>query len=336
MSSTGPSGPTSSLSLSTRLLCYLGPPSALLLIGTTSPKAALLSPLSLVPTAVLCKKWKKRRNASPARHAEIEPLIWTFTLSGTLGLAAAAVVQMGICQAVGAVLLPCEDLRTEFWTEFGRATVSGLTEEQLLRRAELASSWQNWVFNGTLTYVAAGLVEEFLKYIPVMFARRRDAKKKQRRDRAYIDYVLASALGFSVVENIGFIYSACVGGQESWPKLLLTLMERVVVGQLGHLSVACLTALRATRRDYHGDSLGLWGVIGPAVLFHGTYNFALMSVSVMEGNVGWIHPNGLRNTALALGLVSGMIGLAVRKAKQEWRKVQKHEQDRLKDDESRK
>ncbi|KEY79850.1 integral membrane protein [Aspergillus fumigatus] len=243
---------------------------------------------------------------------------------------------MGICQAVGAVLLPCEDLRTEFWTEFGRATVSGLTKEQLLRRAELASSWQNWVFNGTLTYVAAGLVEEFLKYIPVMFARRRDAKKKQRRDRAYIDYVLASALGFSVVENIGFIYSACVGGQESWPKLLLTLMERVVVGQLGHLSVACLTALRATRRDYHGDSLGLWGVIGPAVLFHGTYNFALMSVSVMEGNVGWIHPNGLRNTALALGLVSGMIGLAVRKAKQEWRKVQKHEQDRLKDDESRK
>lgn len=88
-----------------------------------------------------------------------------------------------------------------------------------------------------------------------------------------------------------------------------------------------------------GLSWGLFravGVIGPAVLFHGTYNFALMSVSVMEGNVGWIHPNGLRNTALALGLVSGMIGLAVRKAKQEWRKVQKHEQDRLKDDESRK
>ncbi|EAW20786.1 uncharacterized protein NFIA_113160 [Aspergillus fischeri NRRL 181] len=329
-------GPNSSLSLSTRLLCYLGPPSALLLIGTTSPKAALLSPLSLIPTAVFCKKWKKRSNASPTRHAGIEPLIWTFTLSGTLGLAAAAVVQMGICQAVGAVLFSSEDLRTEFWTEFGRTTVAGLTQEQLLRRAELASSWQNWVFNGALTYVAAGLVEELLKYIPVMYARRRDAKKKQRRDRAYIDYVLASALGFSVVENIGFIYSACVGGQESWPKLLLTFMERVVVGQLGHLSVACLTALRATRRDYHGDSLGLWGVIGPAALFHGTYNFALMSVSAMEGNVGWIHPNGLRNTVLALGLVSGMIGLAVRKVKQEWRKVQKYEQDRLKDDESRK
>ncbi|GFF72115.1 hypothetical protein IFM61392_02665 [Aspergillus lentulus] len=333
MSSTGPN---SSLSLSTRLLCYLGPPSALLLIASTSPKTAILSPLSLVPTAVFYKKWRKRSNASPARHAELEPLIWTFTLSGTLGLAAAAVVQMGICQAVSAALFSSEELRTEFWTEFGRTTIAGLTEEQLLRRAELASSWQNWVFNGALTYVAAGLVEELLKYVPVIYARRRDAKKEQRRDRAYIDYVLASALGFSVVENIGFIYSACEGGRESWPKLLLTFVERVVLGQLGHLSVACLTALRATRRDYHGDSLGLWEVIGPAVLFHGTYNFALMSVSAMEGNVGWIHPNGLRNSVLVLGLVSGMIGLAVRKVKQEWRKVQKYEQARLKDEESRK
>ncbi|GAQ05433.1 hypothetical protein ALT_2754 [Aspergillus lentulus] len=325
MSSTGPN---SSLSLSTRLLCYLGPPSALLLIASTSPKTALLSPLSLVPTAVFYKKWSKRSNTSPVRHAELEPLIWTFTLSGTLGLAAAAAVQMGICQAVSAALFSSEELRTEFWTEFGRTTIAGLTEEQLLRRAELASSWQNWVFNGALTYVAAGLVEELLKYVPVLYARRRDAKKKQRRDRAYIDYVLASALGFSVVENIGFIYSACEGGRESWPKLLLTFVERVVLGQLGHLSVACLTALRATRRDYHGDSLGLWGVICPAVLFHGTYNFALMSVSAMEGNVGWIHPNGLRNSVLVLGLVSGMIGLAVRKAKREWRKVQKYEESR--------
>ncbi|GFF84759.1 hypothetical protein IFM61606_03038 [Aspergillus udagawae] len=328
--------PNSSLSLSTRLLCYLGPPSALLLIATTSPKTALLSPLSLVPTAVFYRKWRKRSRASPARHAELEPLIWTITLSGTLGLAAAAAVQMGICQAVSAVLFSSEELRTEFWAEFSRITITGLTGEQLDRRAELASSWQNWIFNGTLTYLAAGLVEELLKYIPVIYARRRDAKKKQRRDRAYIDYVLASALGFSVVENIGFIYSACEGGQESWPKLLLTFVERVVLGQLGHLSVACLTALRATRRDYHGDSLGLWGVIGPAVWFHGTYNFALMSVSAMEGNVGWIHPNGLRNSVLALGLVSGMIGLAIQKVKQEWRKVQKYENDRSKDGESQK
>ncbi|RHZ67351.1 uncharacterized protein CDV56_108983 [Aspergillus thermomutatus] len=323
--------PNSSLSLSTRLLCYLGPPSALLLIATTSPKAALLSPLSLVPTAVFYRTWRKRRNASPSRHAELEPLLWTFTLSGTLGLAAAAAVQMGICQAMSAVLFSSDELRTEFWTEFGRTTIAGLIEEQLGRRAELASSWQNWVFNGALTYLAAGLVEEVLKYIPVIYARRRDVTKKQRRERAYIDYVLAGALGFSVVENIGFIYTACEGGQESWPRLLLTFVERVVLGQLGHLSVACLTALRATRRDYFGDSLGLWGVIGPAVYFHGTYNFAVMSASAMEGNVGWIHPKGLRNSVLVLGLVSGIIGLAVQKVKREWKKVKKYEHDHSKD-----
>jgi RsiW-degrading membrane proteinase PrsW (M82 family) len=238
---------------------------------------------------------------------------------------------MGICQAVSTVLFPSGEIRAEFWTEFSRTTVAGLTEAQLHRRAELASSWQNWVFNGVLTYLAAGLVEEVLKYLPVMFARRRDVKKKQRRDRAYIDYVLAGALGFSVVENIGFIYAACEGGQESWPKLLLTFVERVVLGQLGHLSVACLTALRATRRDYYGDPLGFWGVVGPAVLFHGTYNFAVMSASALEGNVGWIHPNGVRNSVLVLGLVSEMIGLAVQKVRHEWRKVQKYEDDHSKD-----
>ncbi|KAF7116899.1 hypothetical protein CNMCM5793_005529 [Aspergillus hiratsukae] len=323
--------PNSSLSLSTRLLCYLGPPSALLLIATTSPKTALLSPLSLVPTAVFYRKWRKSSEAAPARHAELEPLIWTFTLSGTLGLAAAAAVQMGICQAVSAVLFSSEELRREFWDEFSRTTIAGLTEAQLMRRAELASSWQNWVFNGALTYLAAGLVEEVLKYIPVIYARRRDAKRKQRRDRSYIDYVLAGALGFSVVENIGFIYTACEGGHESWTKLLLTFVERVVLGQLGHLSVACLTALRATRRDYYGDSLGLWGVIGPAGLFHGTYNFAVMGASALEGNVGWIHPNGLQNSVLVLGLVSGMIGMAVQKVKGEWEKVQRLEHDHTKD-----
>jgi RsiW-degrading membrane proteinase PrsW (M82 family) len=128
----------------------------------------------------------------------------------------------------------------------------------------------------------AGLVEETLKYLPIAYARRRDAA--QRRDRAYIDYALAGALSFGVIENIGFLYASCEKGHESWARLLLTVFERVVVGASGHLLVAALTALRAIRRDYYGEKLSWWGVVGSSVA---------MAFSTVEGSAGWIHPTGM-------------------------------------------
>jgi hypothetical protein len=309
-----------SLSLSARLLCYLGPPSAILLTSLASPQTALLSPLAFLPTALLFRKWRESNNINPLRRGELEPMIWTYATAGTVGLTTVALVQIVVCKAASTILFGSGQMSKDFWNEFQRSTIDGLTGDELTRRAELAASWQNWVFNGVLTFVAAGLVEETLKYLAIIYARRRGtAKQRQQRNRAYIDYALAGALSFGVVESIGFLYAACEQGHETWPKLVLTLFERVVLGQLGHLSVASLTALRAIRRDYYGGQLSWWGVVGPSVFFHGAFNFVAMTASTLEGNVGWIHPTGVRNTMAMFGLCAGLVATAAWQVRQEWK-----------------
>jgi RsiW-degrading membrane proteinase PrsW (M82 family) len=312
--------PNTSLSLPARLLCYLGAPAVILLTSITSPRTALISPLAFLPTAWLFWKWRKSNNANPSRRGELEPMIWIFAATGTAGLTTIALVQVAICKAASMILFRSDEMRKAFWEEFQRSTIDGLTGGQLARRAELAVSWQNWVFISAFTFVTAGLVEESLKYLPIIYARRRGtAKQRGQRSRAYIDYGLAGALSFSVVESMGFLYVACEQGQETWPKLLLTLFERMVLGQTGHLLFACLTALRAIRRDYYGDELSWWGVVGPSVALHGAYDFVALAASALGGNVGWIHPTGVGATVVMLGLIICLVATAAWKVRQEWK-----------------
>lgn len=307
------------LSLSARLLCYLGPPSAILLTFIASPRAALLSPIAFLPTALLFRNWREANRINPSCGGELEPMIWTYAATGTLGLIAVMLVQMVMSSAVSTILFGSGKMSKDFCNKFQRSTVDGLTAEELWRRAELAGSWQNWIFNSALAYVIAGLAEETLKYLPIAYARRRGTlEQRQKRNRAYIDYALVGALSFGVIETIGFIYASCEQGHQSWPKLMLTLFERMFVGAFGHLLAASLTALRAIRRDYYGDRMSWWAVVGPSVILHGTFDFVVMSVSALEGNVGWIHPTGVWNTTAMFGLISALIATAAWQVRRQW------------------
>lgn len=247
-------------------------------------------------------------------------MIWTFAAAGTVGITTVLLVQIGVCKAATAILFGSGEKNKDFWNEFLRTSIDGLTADELKHRAELAATWQNWVFNGALTFVAAGLVEETLKYLPIVYAHHRDAvKKRRRRNRAYIDYALAGGLSFSLMENIGFLYASSEGSNDTWPKLLLTLFERMVLGQLGHLSMSLLTALRAIRRDLYGDQISWWGVVGPSVMFHGAFDFIAFSACALDGNVGWIHPTGVRKTIALLGVGVGLVGTVISLARQEWK-----------------
>lgn len=317
-----------SLSLSARLLCYIGPPSAIILTAFASPRTALLSPLALLPTAWFFRTWRVSNNANPSRRGELEPMIWTYAAAGTVGLTAVMLIQLVVCFVASTILFGSGKTKDEFWTEFQRSTIDGLTMDQLTRRAELAASWQNWVFNSVLTFLAAAFVEETLKYLSIAYARRRGtAEQRKQRNRAYIDYTVASALGFGVVEGIGFLYAACEEAHEAWPKLIFTLLERVV-GSLGHLLLASLTALRAIRRDYYGDQTSWWAVVGPSVILHGASNFVALGASALEGNVGWIHPTSVRNTTAMLGLMSGLIATAAWQVRREWKALNDRDRKR--------
>jgi hypothetical protein len=98
-------------------------------------------------------------------------------------------------------------------------------------------------------------------------------------------------------------------------------LERVV-GSAGHLLVTALTALRATRRDVYGDRMSLISVVGPAVFFHGAFNFVAMSASALEGNVGWIHPTGTWNTTAMIGLTTALMATSAWKVRREWKALE--------------
>jgi hypothetical protein len=53
-------------------------------------------------------------------------------------------------------------------------------------------------------------------------------------NRAYIDYGLAVIMGYSLIKNIGFFFVASERGSESWLRLGLTVIERIVVSAFGH------------------------------------------------------------------------------------------------------
>lgn len=258
-------------------------------------------------------------------------MVWIYATAGTLGLTAVALTQILVCKGASALLFGSNEMGKQFWIEFARTSVNGLSSSELARRAALASSWQSWVFNAALFYIGAGLCEETLKYLPIAYGRRHESREdREPRDRAYLDYAMAGALSFGIVESVVFIYGS-VEEQQSWPKLALTLFERVVLGQLGHLAAAALTALRAIRKDYYGDKMSWWGVILPAVLFHGTYDYGALAFSASEGNVGWIHPAGVKKTIAMVGLAAGMVGIVTDQVRREWRELQKRDATRKTD-----
>ena len=208
-------------------------------------------------------------------------------------------LQLLSLKVILAVLFPNKEARTFFATEFGRTSTASLTPAELDARAAVASSWQNFVVNVLFSYVLAAFFEETLKYMPILYAKHlypsSDAKPNPR-NRAYLDFALAGALSFGLVENIAFLYQAVEGAGQSWIGLLITAMERLVFASAGHLLAAALTALKATSRDFYGQKLSWGQVMMPAMVLHGAQNFVAMSMSATEGNVGWIHPAGGWNT----------------------------------------
>ena len=224
-----------------------------------------------------------------------------------MGLGAVVLAQAAVGYAASTALFGNGEIRDSFLKEAMRSSINGLTADELSRRAELAYSWKNLAFNALFSFGVAGVFEETLKYLPILYARHREnTKEKKRRNGAYLDYVLAGSLSFTIVESIGFLYASVEHGQESWPKLALTIFERIGIGSTGHLLVAALTALRAIRRDYYGDKMSWWGVVGPAMLLHGLFDFGAFSFSASDGNVGFIHPTAPRKIATMLSLAVGM------------------------------
>lgn len=324
-----------SISLSARLALYLGPPATVLFISTSSPRAGLVTPLAFLPAAGLYKVYSKAISKDPSRRANLEPLIWTVVVSATAGVAAAAAVQIATSYSFATALFGNGETRNFFVKQALLATTDDLSIDDIARRAVLATSWQNTLFNALFSFVGAGITEEMLKYSAVAYSRRclKNADDNiKRRSRASLDYALAWGLGLGLVEAIGGLYTSATDPQFTWPKLALTVFERLILGASAHLITAALSGLRSIRRDQTSPEpcsrrnlSTVLSIIGPSVFLHGANNFGLFEFSAWNGNLGFIHPRNLGQNLAMLGMYLTALGTAAGLARREWRAITENE-----------
>jgi hypothetical protein len=271
----------------------------------------------------------------PDRRADLEPLIWTTLISATAGVGTAVAVQFAIGYGTATALFGNGETRGFFVREGMRASLDGLSFDDIARRAVLASSWQNTVFNAVFSFFGAAITEESLKYLPVAYNRRSlktaDIQTK-RRSRASLDYALAWGLGLGLVETVGGVYTAVKDPQSTWPKIALTICERLVLGASAHLITAALSSLRSIKRDQESKEPGsrrslrtILSIIGPAAFFHGANNFGLFSFSAWNGNIGFIHPTEIGQAMAMLAMYLTALGSTAWLARREWRAIQEAE-----------
>ncbi|KAI1075846.1 hypothetical protein F5B20DRAFT_558144 [Whalleya microplaca] len=260
----------------------------------------ILLPFILLPTLGLV--W--HNNAQPSNgRTDVETLVWTYVLTGTVGTTLAIIAQSIVSYVAALVLFQSDTKKFLQQMQKQEHDIAEMDAETLAMRREMAGSWQYWVFMLSVAFAAAGLSEELLKYSAVKYARRYG---RVAHEYNYVVLAAAGALGFSTFENIGFVYAAIQAKQGPW-ELAQTLVERVVIGSPGHVTGAILIGLNTALRDFHGQSLSLMQIIGVPLVFHGVFDFALFSLSALDGNVGWVHPHG-QTLALALVLVVAIQG----------------------------
>ena len=321
-----------SLSMSARLALYLSPPATVLLIGAASPNAGLLTPLAFLPSAGLYKAYSVSNTKDPSRHAHLETLVWTTLISATAGVAAAAACQAVTGYTAATALFGNGEIRDYFVREVMRASIDRLSTDDIASRAALAWSWRNIVFNAVFSFVGAALTEETLKYMPVVYCRhslKKTDRETRQRSRAALDYALAWGLGIGLVEAVGGLYAE---RQSTWPKIALTVFERVVLGSSAHLVTAALSALRSIREDQSSKNTTsrrsfrtFLSIIGPSLILHGANNFGLFSFSAWDGNIGWIHPTNFAQNMAMLTMYCTALGAAGWLVRREWNAVEEYE-----------
>jgi RsiW-degrading membrane proteinase PrsW (M82 family) len=285
-----------SLSRETRRALFLGMSVAVAAIAIESPTTAMLLPVLAFPTL-----WVWKRNGASTRLEQTDPttVVCTYLFTGTVGMVLAMVAQATLAYVFALVIFraDADKYLTEFLTS--HREVDDIQHHET-RRA-MTRQWPYWMFLPVFCFLAAGLVEEGLKYCVLLGARRFG---KIHTKHNYVVVAGAAALGFATVENLAFVY-ASTQSDESLASLTLTVLERLAVGISGHMMTAALVAVDVVARDLKKEPKTWWQILWLPVLFHGGLDFALLALSAYEGNIGWVHPKGPSTVSLALAVVVG-------------------------------
>jgi RsiW-degrading membrane proteinase PrsW (M82 family) len=299
--------------LATRLLYTVGLPAAFAGLAYYSPPTAALIPVLMSPT--LLAVWQYHRlPREEAGNPEIAT--WTYLGTSIIGPLIAGAIQLSLLSVVFKALFGGQ--ADDYMRELQRVTLENVPTEVLDARKHMAWTPQYFLAIIAVSYPAAAVVEEAIKYLALRLAIHRAHPKHEHE---YLIYAAMAGLSYGTIENILVTYASIKKG-ETVGMIALTLFERIVFASIGHTIMALLTGLQSIRRDARGEKLPIWRVLARAVAYHGTWDFVLFSVSAWNGNVGWIHPTDVASIVFALSSVIVLQGRAVWDVLQQLKKLQ--------------
>lgn len=243
------------------------------------PVVALWLPLLFLPTYLLWRQWR-----SHYQSVELGMMVRFYSLAFAPGALVVMLVESVV--TVFFLFLCFQSYIAQLITGATPSDVDGSGGHSKGHKSDgsdgipdgmeflrFAESPALFVFLFLLSYVSAGVVEESLKYYCA-----RDVKRRRPSYRVLYGYVLyaaAAALGFSSIENIGYVLSGALGrgGDGSVLGVLLNVLGRVFISTPLHVLCGLLIGLQVYRRDVLGETLPLWKVMGWSVFFHGSFDF---------------------------------------------------------------
>jgi hypothetical protein len=196
-------------------------------------------------------------------------------------------------------------------------------DKKLARRKQMALDPRYWLLIFLFSFLGAGLNEEVIKYCAItLYPYRLGGNEfKDLSAQNVILTAVAAGMGFATMENIVLMVATARaaakniagGGAGRVGVSSLTVLERVLSSIPGHTALSALigvniVAMRTSDGTVEGGITGMWRAIWQAVLFHGAFDFALLAISVWEGNVGWIHPKKQVAVWAAIATVVGLQG----------------------------
>jgi protease PrsW len=119
-------------------------------------------------------------------------------------------------------------------------------------------------------YITAGTVEEVAKAVCLFFFVWRRPELDERFDG--IVYATRAALGFALVENIGYLV-----GARSFEGFTVTFVTRAVLTVPAHAIFAGMMGYFAARRRFDGSGIGWPGGLAIAIFLHGTFDAAIFA-----------------------------------------------------------
>jgi RsiW-degrading membrane proteinase PrsW (M82 family) len=276
----------------------------------------LIAPVVTVPVVGLL--WYNSQQKAPEDRVPTSFLLKTWLASGFLGPSLAGPIQIALGWPMGKLLFG--DKLDDYLRQMGRTEneINALDPQALAARREMAFSFSNLLGNLFLSTVAP-LVEEMLKYAALRIVKRYFPEKAKTK-RNYILIAMATGLGFALVENLAFILQSV--RSETQAQLAITIIERGIAGSCGHLLSAALTGCKfANSTGAKTQKISMWATIWESTLYHGLGNLSLFTVSMIYGNVGWVHPRTPTGIAAMIACVLSVNAVAAVRFNQELERI---------------